>query len=104
MKPCSTGRLLCSSQDFRNPKGVTAFLGVRNSAKTFPWNGVTNGMARLSRRLLFTARTDRPDPVREDIFPQEVRPAVMRTLWLGLLVALAGLIAIIVLVWGICGV
>jgi hypothetical protein len=72
--------------------------------KTLLWNGVTNGMARLSRRLLFTAQTDQPDPAGEDMFPREVRPPVMRTLWIGLLVALAGLTAIIVLVWGICGV
>ncbi len=61
-------------------------------------------MARLSRRLLFTVRADQPEPAGDDMFPREVGPPVMRTLWIGLLVALAFLIGVIVLVWGICGV
>jgi hypothetical protein len=53
---------------------------------------------------LFTVRADQPEPAGDDMFPREVGPPVMRTLWIGLLVALAFLIGVIVLVWGICGV
>lgn len=60
-------------------------------------------MRRLSRRLLFTTDSDTPTVSEEDIFPREVRPPVMRTLWLFLLAGMGVLVAIIVVVWGICG-
>jgi hypothetical protein len=63
-----------------------------------------SGMRRLNRRLLFTTDTNTPRVSEEAIFPREVRPPVMRTLWLTLLGGMAALIAIIVLVWVICGV
>jgi hypothetical protein len=66
--------------------------------------GVTSGMRRLSRRLLFTTDANTPSVSEDDIFPREVRPPVMRTLWLSLLAGMAALIAIIVLVWWICGI
>jgi len=59
----------------------------------------------LSRHLLFPTEASQP-PVsaEDDIFPREVRPPVMRLLWLGLFGVLILLTTIIVLVWGICGI
>jgi hypothetical protein len=61
-------------------------------------------MAQLSRHLLFPAEPNWPGRAPDDIYPREVRPSIVRVLWLALFGMLAFLATIIVLVWSICGV